>query len=282
MNNDERYKKYADCTQSYAGFYQHKVINKKRVIEIVRNIQTIFFPGYFEEISNIDKYIHDKCQAIYENMRNEMEKVSIDCFINGFHIDELTKTFMNQLFEVRDHLESDIAAIMQNDPAAKSKDEIILAYPGLYAIFIYRVAHILYQENVEIIPRIMSEYAHEKTGIDIHPGAEIGKFFFIDHGTGIVIGETSVIGDNVRLYQGVTIGAKNLKDGSKLKGLKRHPTIKNNVIIYANAAILGGDTVIGNGVIVGSNVFITSSIPDNMKVLSKNYEIVLIGGQKNE
>ena len=184
--------------------------------------------------------------------------------------------FERDLHGVKRLLDEDLEAAYHGDPAASSKEEIIVAYPGFYAIFVHRIAHVLYQRKVQILPRVMSELAHSSTGIDIHPGATIGHRIFIDHGTGVVIGETAEIGDNVRIYQGVTIGAKSLEHADKLRGVKRHPTIKNNVIIYAGASILGGDTVIGNNVIVGSNVFITFSIEDNkvVRFRSKDYEIV--------
>ncbi|MCI5529313.1 MAG: serine O-acetyltransferase, partial [Blautia sp.] len=153
------------------------------------------------------------------------------------------------------------------------KEEIILAYPGLMASSINRIAHELYLLNVPVLPRIMTEYAHSETGIDIHPGATIGKYFFIDHGTGVVIGETSVIGDNVKIYQGVTIGALSTRGGQKLSGMKRHPTIEDNVTIYAGASVLGGETVIGKNAVIGGNAFITSSIPANTKVSIKNQEL---------
>ena len=156
------------------------------------------------------------------------------------------------------------------DPAAKSKAEIIVSYPGLFAIFVYRIAHVLYLENVPLIPRIMTEYAHSKTGIDINAGAVIGEYFFIDHGTGVVIGETTVIGNNVKLYQGVTLGALSTRSGQELAGVKRHPTIGDHVTIYANSTVLGGETVIGNGVIIGGSCFITKSVPDNTKVSMKD------------
>ena len=160
----------------------------------------------------------------------------------------------------------DVEAQLAGDPAAGSKDEVILAYPGLYTIFIYRYAHVLYELKVPMLPRIMSEYAHGKTGIDINPGAEIGEYFFIDHGTGIVIGETCEIGNHVKIYQGVTLGALSLRKGQALSGTKRHPTIEDNVVIYANATILGGNTVIGKNSVVAGNTFVIESIPADTTV----------------
>lgn len=183
--------------------------------------------------------------------------------------------YLSILDNLKDTLLLDVDAAYNGDPAAKNKDEIIQTYPGFYAIMVYRIAHEFYKLNIPLIPRMLSEIAHSETGIDINPGAIIGKHFFIDHGTGVVIGETAIIGDNVRLYQGVTIGALSLRNVEEKRGVKRHPTIKNNVIIYSGASILGGNTVIGNNVVIGSNVFLTTSVDDNKKVIlsSKNYTI---------
>ena len=169
----------------------------------------------------------------------------------------------------------ELQAGFDGDPAAKSKEEIIFSYPGFYAIYVYRLAHVLYLENVPFIPRIMSEYAHGYTGIDINPGATIGEYFFIDHGTGVVIGETTEIGRNVKLYQGVTLGALSTRQGQLLANVKRHPTIRDNVTIYSNSSVLGGETVIGENTIIGGNTFITESIPANTKVSAKSPELVI-------
>ena len=184
--------------------------------------------------------------------------------------------FVQDLAGVKALLDEDADAAYNGDPAAKSREEIITAYPGFYAILVHRVAYVLYRNEVPVLPRMMSEIAHSSTGIDIHPGATIGHRFFIDHGTGVVIGETAIIGNDVRIYQGVTLGAKSLEHADELRNKKRHPTIKNNVIIYSGASILGGDTVIGNNVTIGSNVFITFSVEDNkiVRFESKNYSII--------
>ena len=186
------------------------------------------------------------------------------------------EAYEQDLKKIKTILDTDLDAAYQGDPAANSKDEIILAYPGFYAILVHRVAHIFYNKGLRILSRLLAEIAHSSTGIDIHPGAQIGERFFIDHGTGVVIGETTVIGKDVRIYQGVTLGAKSLENADELRNVKRHPTIKDNVIIYAGASILGGDTVIGNNTVIGSNVFITFSIPDNkiVRFESKNYSII--------
>jgi serine O-acetyltransferase len=187
--------------------------------------------------------------------------------------DEITVKFIRQIPKIRKYLETDLHAAYDGDPAAYSLDEIVLAYPGLYAIMVNRIAHELYKLNVPLIPRIMTELAHSNTGIDIHPGATIGEYFFIDHGTGIVVGETTIIGDNVKIYQGVTLGALSLRGGQKLKSVKRHPTIEDNVTIYSGASILGGDTIIGHDAIIGGNTFITQSIEPGTRVSIKNQEL---------
>ena len=185
---------------------------------------------------------------------------------------EIVDEFLAALPEVRRLVETDVQAAYDGDPAATSRMEVVMAYPGLYAVTIHRLAHVLYKLKVPIIPRVMSELAHSKTGIDIHPGATIGERFFIDHGTGVVIGETTVIGRNVRLYQGVTLGGLSFdKDstGALVKGLKRHPNIADNVVIYANATILGGDTTIGHDSEIGGNVWIKESVPPYSRVYNK-------------
>jgi serine O-acetyltransferase len=180
---------------------------------------------------------------------------------------------MARLPRVRDLLATDVDAFFDGDPAAFSKDEVIISYPGIYAITVSRLAHELYLLDVPLLPRIMTEHAHSLTGIDIHPGATIGHHFFLDHGTGIVIGETSEIGNFVKIYQGVTIGALSTRGGQILTGVKRHPTIEDHVTIYSGASILGGNTVIGEGVVIGSNAFITKSVPEKTRVSVKNPEL---------
>ena len=183
--------------------------------------------------------------------------------------EEIAIRFVARLVEMRAMISLDVEAAYDGDPAAKGYDEIVVAYPAIRALAIHRIAHELVGEGVHLLPRIMSEYAHDRTGIDIHPGAQIGERFFIDHGTGIVIGETTVIGDRVRLYQGVTLGATSLRDSSSLRGKKRHPTIENDVTIYSGATILGGETVIGAGSIIGGNVWLTKSVPAGSRVMAE-------------
>ena len=183
--------------------------------------------------------------------------------------------FIKTIPKILKDIKTDIQASYNSDPAANSVAEIVFSYPGLYATIVNRIAHQLYVMDVPLIPRMMAEYAHSITGIDIHPGASIGKSFFIDHGTGIVIGETTIIGNNVKIYHNVTLGAISTKGGQLLKGIKRHPTIKDNVVIYSGVSILGGGTVVGKNVVIGSGSFITESIPENTKVNIKKDKLIV-------
>jgi len=187
--------------------------------------------------------------------------------------------FLHRLIELRQMLSLDVEAAYAGDPAAKGYDEIVVAYPSIRALAIHRIAHELYDYGVPLLPRVMSEYAHDRTGIDIHPGAQIGERFFIDHGTGIVVGETAVIGNRVRIYQSVTIGATSIKNSSALRGKKRHPTIEDDVTIYAGATILGGDTVIGAGSVIGGNVWLTHSVPPGSRVMSEAPRLLVKGSE---
>ena len=202
----------------------------------------------------------------------ELEK-EVSMLMPGKDAKAIVAAFMARLPEVKRLVETDVQAAYEGDPAATSPMEVVMAYPGLYAVTIHRLAHELYNLKVPIIPRIMSELAHSKTGIDIHPGATIGESFFIDHGTGVVVGETTVIGRNVKLYQGVTLGAKSFqKDpetGALVKGIKRHPNVEDNVVIYAGATILGGDTTIGHDSEIGGSVWLIKSVPPNSRVYNK-------------
>ena len=259
--------------------------DKEEVIKLVQHMFRIVYPGYFRDrstkIYNPQNSFAVNIEDVFYHL-NKQIALSLDFSKDGEVYTEeqkqeksyeITKTFFNRIPEVRRLLETDLLAFYDGDPAAKSMAEIILAYPGIMAITVYRLAHELYVLDVPVLPRLMTEYAHSATGIDIHPGATIGEQFFIEHGTGIVVGETSVIGKNVKIYQGVTIGALSTRGGQKLSGVKRHPTIKDNVTIYANASILGGETVIGENVVVGGNTFITSSIDANTRVSMKNPEM---------
>lgn len=259
--------------------------DKNEVIEIVHNLFRIVFPGYFRErtfkIYNPKNSFAVTIEDIFYHLNKQIYLALDFCTRRGTLTDDerskegyrITREFFNQLPVIREYIETDLLAAYDGDPAASCFEEIILAYPGLVAITVYRLAHELYKLQVPVLPRLMTEYAHSETGIDIHPGATIDKYFFIDHGTGIVIGETAVIGKNVKIYQGVTIGALSTRGGQKLAGKKRHPTIGNNVTIYAEASILGGDTLIGDNSVIGGNTFITSSVPADTRVSVKNPEM---------
>lgn len=234
---------------------------------------------YKQEINDLLKDLQDYLFPVYYSNRIIKKEDIIFSLCKIFNVLNIknykAREYVENLNKIKEDLLLDIDAFFEGDPASISRDEIIIAYPGFYSIMMYRLAHELYLHDVPLLPRMMSEIAHAKTGIDIHPGASIGHHFFIDHGTGVVIGETTSIGNHVRIYQGVTLGALSLNKAHKLKNKKRHPTIKDNVIIYANASILGGDTVIGNNVVIGGNVFIYSSIEDNKMVIleNENYRI---------
>lgn len=234
---------------------------KKNVIQLINDLRNLMFQGYFN-CSLDDDELEDRIKFLLNEELYKAVKLSK----KELNVNKIIDDFMSSISLIVSILKTDIEATFNGDPASFDYNEIILSYPGFYAITVYRIAHQLYLLGVPYIPRMMSEYAHSKTGIDIHPGAEIGEYFFIDHGTGIVIGETTIIGKNVKIYQGVTLGALSLGRGQKLKGLKRHPTISDNVTIYSGASILGGDTIIGENVTIGSNTYILESVADNMVV----------------
>lgn len=255
------------------------------IIDVVKELRYIIFPGYFwsDSAAKIfpEHYAGYRLNDLYDRLKEQIEVAllyahpEMDQEEASEQSDRICAGFFEQLPEVQQRLLKDVQAGFDGDPAAKSKEEIISSYPGLFAIYVYRLAHILYVEKVPHIPRIMTEYAHGKTGIDINPGAVIGDYFFIDHGTGVVIGETTEIGKNVKLYQGVTLGALSTRQGQQLANVKRHPTICDNVTIYSNSSVLGGETVIGENTIIGGNTFITESIPANTKVSAKSPELVI-------
>ncbi|MBP5529844.1 MAG: serine acetyltransferase [Lachnospiraceae bacterium] len=259
--------------------------DKSEIHELVNNLFKIVYPGYFRDRTYKIYNPENSFSVIIEDAFYHLNKqvfLALDyCKKRGTLTEEdrrvesyrISKAFFSRIPLIREYIETDLLAAFDGDPAAGCYEEIILAYPGLYAITVYRIAHELYKEMVPVLPRLMTEYAHSHTGIDIHPGATIDKYFFIDHGTGIVIGETSIIGKNVKIYQGVTIGALSTRGGQKLSGKKRHPTICDNVTIYANASILGGDTVIGENSVIGGNAFITCSIAADTRVSMKNLEM---------
>ncbi len=259
--------------------------DKEIIIDILGKLRTIILPGYYESTdhkfytvrSNISSLLED---VIYNLIKQitivlkyvpEFENESQDKLKE--RAEKITFEFLETIPRIREFIETDLQASYDGDPAAYNKDEIICTYPGFLAIVTYRIAHELFLLGVPLIPRIMTEHAHSHTGIDIHPGTKIGKYFFIDHGTGIVIGETTEIGNNVRVYQGVTLGALSTRGGQSLRNKKRHPTIEDNVTIYSGASILGGDTRVGKNAVIGGNAFITSSIPEGAKVSVKSQEL---------
>ncbi len=251
------------------------------IIDIIKKLRRIVFPGYYRDKNyRIYNAKHNISTLVEDVMFNLHRQIALGLENRGRSEEQaqeeaqhLCLEFIAQIPKVRSQVHLDLQAAYDGDPAAKDMAEIIFAYPGLFAITVYRLAHELYLLDVPMLPRIMTEYAHSITGIDIHPGATIGEYFFIDHGTGIVIGETAVIGNNVKIYQGVTLGALSTRGGQKLRGKRRHPTIENNVTIYAGASILGGETVIGEGCVIGSNAFITESVAPGTTVTIKNQEL---------
>ena len=249
--------------------------DKDVVIDIIDKLRRIVFPGYFlEKNYRIYNAKHNLSMLIEDVMFNLNRQIGL-VLQDSEKSQEICLEFFRSIPKVRALVQTDLQAAYDGDPAASGKEEIVYSYPGLFAITVYRLAHVLQVLGVPMIPRLMTEYAHSVTGIDIHPGATIGQHFFIDHGTGIVVGETTVIGNGVKIYQGVTLGALSTRGGQSLRGKRRHPTIEDNVTIYAGASILGGETVIGRDSVIGSNAFITSSIAPNTTVTIKNQELQL-------
>ncbi|WPD23194.1 MAG: serine acetyltransferase [Candidatus Electrothrix scaldis] len=264
---------------------------KKEVVDLVLQAQRVMFPGYFSSTmlnsSSLEYHLGHNLTIFFRNLNRQISSaIRHDCFRHNQPCSNcnarshaLASRFIKELPKIREYLESDIQATLEGDPAARNADEVIFSYPGFFAVFVYRLAHALFILGIPLLPRILSEYAYHRTAIDIHPGAKIGESFFIDHGAGVVIGETCVIGNRVRLYQGVTLGALSLPKGAgrKMRDIKRHPTIEDDVIVYASAIILGGDTVVGARSIVGGNVWLTKSIGPDTKVLVKQPELVYRG-----
>ena len=262
--------------------------SKTSVVDIIQRLREILFPGYFtrEKLDPVNlaysmgqtvSVLFDQLsEQICHSIRHDCFRYNQECSECAEKGNEVSLAFLESIPELREILATDVAAVYAGDPAAKSTDEIIFCYPGIFALMVYRVAHKLHVMAVPLLPRIMTEYAHSVTGIDIHPGAEIGEGFVIDHGTGVVIGETTVIGKNVRIYQGVTLGALSLPmdAGNRFRGVKRHPTIEEDVIIYSGATILGGETVIGARSVIGGNVWLIDSVPPDTKVIMKKPELI--------
>ena len=251
--------------------------SRNAVIEILRDCQKLIFPVYYGDGDLLklppEQYSALLMEHIHEKLFHQIALTMPECEENGDLAYEISTALIARMPAIQELLLKDLSANFEGDPAAYSKEEVLLSYPGMFAIFVYRIAHELYENKVAMIPRMMSEYAHSKTGIDINPGAKIGEYFFIDHGTGIVVGETTIIGDSVKLYQGVTLGALSTRGGQSLRGHRRHPTIGDRVTIYSGASVLGGDTVIGHDAVIGGNAFITHSIAPGMRVSVKNQEL---------
>jgi len=261
--------------------------NRDVIVQSIVLLREVLFPGYFgkqgltsQNITyHVGELVNELADMLFEQIRcclRYQESIPAnngDSDAKCEECDQQAAKIVHQFFQklpgVREILATDVQAAFDSDPAAQSKDETIFCYPGLFAIFVQRLAHEFYELKVPLLPRIMTEHAHSMTGIDIHPGAQLGKSFFIDHGTGVVIGETTTIGANVKIYQGVTLGAVAPQYGQQLRGAKRHPTIEDDVIIYAGATILGGETIIGKGALIGGNVFITQSVPPMNRVTAE-------------
>lgn len=253
------------------------------IIGIIKDLRRVLFPRYFGEDGAIsmrpEYFIGSELTTLNTALRAQVREallfdqpIWIGNELNE-RVDQIVSTFLTKLPEIQRVLLTDVQAAFDGDPAAQSKEEIIFSYPGFFAIFVYRLAHELYVLNVPLIPRIMSEYAHDHSGVDINPGATIDEYFFIDHATGVVIGETCVIGKHVKIYQGVTLGALSTRAGQGLRGVKRHPTIEDNVTIYSNASVLGGETVVGEGSVIAGSIFVTESVPPNSRVSAVAQEL---------
>jgi serine O-acetyltransferase len=269
--------------------------SRQNVLRIIETLQEIIFPGYFGKKGldslSIKYHVGDSLETVYELLVAEIYRgIRHGCQLTESHCresvcshcEEISETqtlrFLDKIPGLRHALATDVRAAYEGDPASKGYHEVIFSYPCVFAIMVYRLAHELNLQGIPLLPRMMTELAHSQTGIDIHPGATIGPYFFIDHGTGVVIGETTEIGQNVKLYQGVTLGALSFpKDetGRIIRGKKRHPTIEDDVVIYAGATILGGDTVIGKGSMVGGNVWLTHSVPPRTKVLISDPQLII-------
>ncbi len=282
--------------QLVASYAKHGGINhldgknlpsKRTICAITTDLLRLLFPGFFDEklvhSSEIKVETATLMDSVLEHLEDEIyksleyhppEKLTKKDLRTTAH--SATLDFLGKLPHIRELLQTDIEAAYKGDPAALSREEVIVAYPFVETIAVQRLAHELYHKNIALIPRVMTEWAHSRTGIDLHPGARIGSHFFIDHGTGTVIGETSEIGNHVKLYQGVGLVARSLSGGQQLHGQKRHPTIEDHVTIYANATIVGGETVIGAGSTIGANVFLMQSVPPNSLVLQEEVNVKVI------
>ena len=255
--------------------------NRRAIIEIIRLFQKLLFPVYYGEKHLLrlppEQYGALLMEQIFDALSDQIALTMEESKENKERAREITGALLTRLPELQRLLQKDLEAFFDGDPAAHNREEVVLSYPGFFAIFIYRIAHELYVRDVPMIPRIMTEYAHAGTGIDINPGASIGEYFFIDHGTGIVVGETSIIGDHVKIYQGVTLGAFSPAGMRSVPGERRHPKVGNNVTIYAGSTLLGGATEIGDNVVIGANAFVTSSVEADTTVSIKKPEMSFRG-----
>ena len=277
------YVEYAAGKSFFGGTRRH-FPSRSACVELISDIRRLLFPGYFDNESaageSNDYLTRERILHIERVLQGQVLEALLfdDGDLSrdeaGKRASHVANVFLDSLPQVLELLMTDIQALYDGDPAAGSLEEVLVAYPGLYAIFVYRIAHVLYGLDVPLIPRLMSEHAHSKTGIDINPGANIGKYFFIDHGTGVVIGETTDIGDHVKIYQGVTLGALSTRKGQLLSGKKRHPTLGDYVTVYSNASILGGETVIGSGAVISGSAFVCESVPQNARVILNQETIV--------
>ena len=284
----ERIIEHCRGSKCYSHIDYETIPSEGYVVDLIDRFRELLFPGYFSrepvDPANMKYYLGQTVSLLYDRLSEQIvHHIRHDCLRYNqscSHCEEKGQLKALQLLEsipdIRDILSTDVEATYDGDPAAKNHDEIIFSYPGIYAIMVYRVAHRLYELDVPMLPRIMTEHAHSVSGIDIHPGATIGQRFVIDHGTGVVIGETTRIGENVRIYQGVTLGAMSLPKnaGEQYRGKQRHPTIEDNVIIYSGATILGGNTIIGARSVIGGNVWLTKSVPPETTVVMEQPRLI--------
>ncbi|MES2694837.1 MAG: serine O-acetyltransferase EpsC [Verrucomicrobiota bacterium] len=294
MHLDEIKQALLDSYRSHGGINHLDGVNlpsQQTVNQLAADFMHLLFPGFFEHSCLTERDL----PTLVDRLLGKIDKVLVTEIEKclrfakhaqpGPHARELTTSFLAQIPEIRRVITTDVDAAYAGDPAARSVEEIILAYPCVLAISLQRLAHVLYHLRVPLLPRMITEFAHERTGSDIHPGAQLGSHFFIDHGTGVVIGETAIVGSHVKLYQGVTLGAKSFEvddDGKPIKGLKRHPNIGDHVTIYAHATILGGDTHVGAHSIIGSNVWLMKSIPEESVAYFKGDNLVVRSRRKKE
>ncbi len=274
-----------EAEKAFFATQRHVFPRRSVVYGLIWEIRSLLFPGYFDDEtvagSSSRKLVGERLLRIERVLTDQVERALL--FQDGKKLEDdardeartIVEEFVDELPRIHDLILKDAEAAFQGDPAAQSREEVILTYPGMMAIMIHRIAHELYVRNVPLIPRLMSEYAHSKTGIDINPGATIGEYFFIDHGTGVVIGETTIIGNHAKIYQGVTLGATSTRKGQQLSGVKRHPTLGDYVTVYSNASVLGGDVIIGSGSVIGGSAFVCESVPENARVGVKDQEIIV-------